>query len=96
MNDQTENIEGYEIPLYVALTQRITIAGLPRTYFYFIAIICTAITIGLKVPFVGIPLWFALHIPGVWLTNQDPYFFSVLARSTKLSIFTGRSGILEG
>ncbi len=96
MPQDEENAEGFEIPFYVALTQRVLIAGVPRAYFYIIGTICLALSLPMQAPLVGIPLWFALHLPALYLTKQDPYFLPVIIRSIKHSVFTGRSGMLEG
>jgi type IV secretory pathway TrbD component len=86
----------FEIPFYVALTQRVLIAGVPRTYFYIIGTLCLALSLPMQAPLVGIPLWFVLYIPAMVLSKNDPYFLSVIVRSIKHSVFTGMSGTLEG
>ncbi len=96
MPQNEETAEGFEIPFYVALTQCVLVAGVPRTYFYIIGTICLALSLPMQAPLVGIPLWFILHLPAFYLTKRDPYFLSVIIRSIKHSVFTGRSGTLEG
>ncbi len=88
--------EGFEIPFYVALTQRVLIAGVPRTFFYLLGTVCLALSLPMQAPMVGIPLWFVLYLPAVYLTKLDPYFLPVMLRSIKHSIFTGKDGTLEG
>lgn len=96
MTQNEEAAEGFEIPFYVALTQRVLIAGVPRTYFYLIGTVCLALSLPMQAPLVGLPLWLILYLPAVYLTKQDPYFLPVILRSIKHSIFTGRAGTLEG
>lgn len=96
MSDHEEAAPGFEIPFYVALTQRVLIAGIPRTYFYIIGTLCLALSLPMQAPFVGIPLWVLLYVPAVYLTKNDPYFLSVMIRSIKHSVFTGSGGTLEG
>ncbi len=94
---QNEDIaEGFEIPLHVALTQQVLIAGVPRMQFYIVGVVCLVITLSLHQPLVGIPLWCALHFPSVYLAKRDPYFLAVFFRSFKHSWFTRKSGGLEG
>ncbi len=96
MAQNEDTAEGFEIPFYVALTQRVLIAGVPRGFFYIISTVCLALSLPLQAPLVGVPLWFLLYLPAMYLTKQDPYFLSVIIRSIKHSIFTGRAGTLEG
>jgi type IV secretory pathway TrbD component len=96
MGQNDEAADGFEIPLYVALTQRVLIAGIPRSYFYIIGTVCLALSLPMQAPLVGIPLWFVLYLPAMYLTQLDPYFIPVFLRSVKHALFTGRDGVLEG
>ena len=93
---EEDSAPGFEIPFYTAMTQRVLVAGVPRTYFYLITTVCLALSLPLQAPLVGIPVWLALYLPGAYLTKLDPYFLPVILRSVKHAIFTGRSGVLEG
>jgi type IV secretory pathway TrbD component len=73
-------IEGLEIAFHNALSEPITIAGVPRMVAILNGTLAAVITLGLQVPWLGIPLGIGVHTIAFWLTKQDPYFFDNLRR----------------
>ncbi|WP_158912764.1 VirB3 family type IV secretion system protein [Caulobacter sp. S45] len=73
-------IEGLEIAFHNALSEPITIAGVPRMVAILNGTMAAVITLGLQVPWLGIPLGLAVHTVAFWLTKTDPYFFDHLRR----------------
>lgn len=72
--------EGYEVPVHVALTQPVLLAGVPRTFAIVVGTVGAAVAVGLQVPWVGIPLAILLHSVGYALTRRDARFFDALRR----------------
>ncbi len=77
------NIEGYEIPLHVSLTQPVLLSGVPRSFMIMNATAAAAITLGLHVWWIGIPLGVVAHGIAYYMTRRDPYFFEALRRHIK-------------
>ena len=75
-----ERVEGLEIGFHNALSEPITMAGVPRMVAILNGTLAAIITLGLQVPWLGIPLGLAVHSVAFWLTKRDPYFFEVLGR----------------
>lgn len=96
MSLEDENVEGFEIPLHVALTQRVLIWGVPRTQFYIVGVVCLVIGLSLHQPLIGGSLWLVWFFSSQFLTKRDPYFFVVFFRAFKHVLHTWRSGGLEG
>lgn len=76
----TQRVEGLEIGFHNALSEPITMAGVPRMVAILNGTLAAIITLGLQVPWLGIPLGLAVHSIAFWLTKRDPYFFDVLGR----------------
>jgi len=76
MKRETE-IEGYEVPLHLALTQPVLFAGVPRTFGILNITIGLALSLGLHVWWLGLPLGFGLHAAALALTRRDPQWFDV-------------------
>lgn len=73
-------IVGLEIGFHNALSEPITIAGVPRMVAILNGTLMAVISLGLQVPWLGLPLGLGVHAVAFWLTKQDPYFFDCLRR----------------
>lgn len=83
MASNADHIEGYEIPLHISLTQPVFLGGVPRSFMIVNATIAAAITLGLHVWWLGIPVGFAAHISAYYLTKKDAHFFEIMRRHVK-------------
>lgn len=68
---------GYQVPLHAAITQPVLFFGVPRTMGIIGLTFTLAVSLGLKVWFIGLPLGIAVHVVAVVLTRIDPYWFDV-------------------
>ena len=73
-------VEGFEIGFHSALSEPLTIGGVPRMIAVLNGTLTATMALGLQVPLIGIPLGLGIHMAAYWLTKRDPYFFDVLAR----------------
>ncbi len=69
---------GFEVPLHTALTQPMLFAGVPRTLGILGLTFTLAVSFGLRVWWVGLPLGVVVHGVAIWLTRRDPLWFDVL------------------
>ena len=67
-----EDIEGYEIPLHIALTQPVLMGGAPRTF---------AILNGT----LGFPAGALLHAAAVLMSKRDPHWFDIFRKQLRQS-----------
>lgn len=72
--------EGFRIAFHNSLSEPITIAGVPRTIAILNGTVAAIITLGLQVPWLGLPLGIGVHSLCYWLTKRDPYVFDTLKR----------------
>lgn len=72
--------DGYEVPMHTSLTSPILLAGVPREYAIMNATLAAALTLGLHVWWIGVPLGIVGHSLGAWMTKRDANFFEVLRR----------------
>lgn len=79
----TDKPEGYEVPVNLSLTQPMLMGGVPRTFAIVNGTLTAALTLGLHVWWLGLPLGFALHAAAVWLTKHDPYWFDTFKRQLR-------------
>jgi type IV secretory pathway TrbD component len=79
----TPEPEGFSVPLHQSLTNRILMAGVPRQVAIVNATLGAALSIGLHVWWLGIPLAVALHAIAYRLCRGDPYFFEVLVHHVR-------------
>lgn len=79
----TKYIEGFEIPLYVALTQPPLFFGLPRELGIFAMVVTLVITLGLRMWLVGITSGLGLYAGCMALTRYDAYWFPVFRTHLK-------------
>ena len=75
-----EEIEGYEIPLHVALTQPVLMGGAPRTFAILNGTLALVIGMGLHLWWLGFPAGLALHAAAVLMSKSDPHWFDIFRR----------------
>lgn len=75
-----ERVQGLEIFFHNALSEPVTMAGVPRMVAVLNGTLTAIIALGLQVPWLGLPLGLAVHTIAFWLTKSDPYFFDNLRR----------------
>lgn len=80
----SEKPEGFEIPLSLSLTQPVLMAGVPRPVAILTGTATAALSIGLQVWWLGIPLGLAMHAVAVALTKADPLWLDVFRRQIRL------------
>jgi type IV secretory pathway TrbD component len=73
-------VPGYEIPFHGALSEPITLAGVPRTAAVLIGTLTAVLCLGLQAPWIGLPLGLGLYAAALWATQRDPYALEVLVR----------------
>jgi type IV secretion system protein VirB3 len=76
-------IEGFEVPLHIALTQPVLLAGAPRTFAILNGTIALVIGLGLHLWWLGFPLGLLLHTVAYVLTKRDPAWFDILRRHVR-------------
>ena len=72
--------EGYRIELHTGVSAPITIGGVPRRWAILIGTCVLVISLGLKAPWLGIPLGIALWAGCYAITKDDPQLFEVAKR----------------
>lgn len=75
--------DGFEIPLSLALTQPVLLAGVPRSVAILSGTATAALSLGLQVWWLGIPLGLAMHAIAVALTKADPLWLDVFRRQIR-------------
>ncbi len=80
---QPSDIEGFEVPIHQSLTQPILVVGVPRSFAIANFSLSAALTLGLGVWWLGIPIGFALHVVAAALTRHDPLWFEVIRRHVR-------------
>src|SRR5450432_772628 len=78
-----EEIEGYEVPLHVALTQPILMGGAPRTFAILNGTVALVIGMGLHLWWLGFPAGAALHMTAVLMSKRDPHWFDIFRRHVR-------------
>lgn len=79
MTDPTE-VEGFEVPLHLSLTQPILIMGAPRALAILNLTFSAALTLGLHRWLLGVFLGVTVHTAAAAFTQRDPLWFEVLRR----------------
>ncbi|MEW6596967.1 MAG: VirB3 family type IV secretion system protein [Pseudomonadota bacterium] len=72
--------DGFRIELHTQISAPITLGGVPRNLAILVGTIALVISLGLKAPFLGIPLGIGLWAVSYALTKDDPHFFEALKR----------------
>ena len=71
-------IDGYEVPLHLALTQPVLFAGVPRAFGILNVVVSLVVALGLHVWWLGLPVGFAVHGVAMFMTKRDPAWFDIL------------------
>lgn len=82
--DRPDKPEGYEIPLNLSLTQPVLMAGVPRAVAIINGTAAAALSLGLQVWWLGIPLGLCMHATSVALTKADPRWLDIFRRQIRL------------
>lgn len=77
------DVPGFEIAFHGALSEPITIAGVPRRAAILIGTLTAVMGLGLQVPWIGLPLGAGLYGLTFWACQRDPYVLDVLARHVR-------------
>ena len=81
------DIEGYEVPLHVALTQPPLFAGVPRAFGIMSLVLTLVVTAGLHMWWLGLPAGLVLHGVSVALTRHDACWLQVFRAHLKQPTF---------
>src|SRR3546814_18657677 len=81
------SIDGFEVPLYRALTEPILLGGAPRGIAILNGTLAAAMGLGLQQWNAGLLLWLAGHSLAVFAANRDPDFASVLSRHLRQQVY---------
>lgn len=73
-------LPGFELPFHGALSDPITIAGVPRTAAILIGTLTAVLALGLQAPWIGAPVGLMLYGMALAATRRDPYALDILAR----------------
>ena len=79
----SRNIEGYEVPLYSALTQPPLFAGVPREFGIITLVVTLVVTLGLNMWWIGAIGGSALYALAAVLTRQDSCWLLVFRNHLK-------------
>jgi type IV secretory pathway TrbD component len=72
--------EGYRVELHTQVSAPVTIGGVPRQWAIMIGTAVLVVSLGLKMPFIGVPMGMALWAVCYAITKDDPYFFEAARR----------------
>lgn len=87
MARETSEMEGYQIPLYAALTQPQLFAGVPRELGILTLTLTLLLTIGLHLWWIGATAGLIAHGICVALTRRDPHWLPVFRAHLKQPTF---------
>ena len=79
--------DGFEIGFHSALSEPLTLAGVPRMIAILNGTLTAILALGLQAPWIGIPLGLALHAGAYWVTRRDPYAFDILRRHLRQTAY---------
>ena len=74
------DIDGFEVPLHLSLTEPILLGGAPRAIAIVNGTIAAALGLGLQMWLAGVVLWIVGHSLAVFAAKRDPDFATVLIR----------------
>lgn len=75
-----EPVAGFYAPVRRSLTEPILLGGAPRALAILNGTLAGAVGFGLRLWIVGLALWLAGHLIGVWAARRDPAFVDVARR----------------
>ena len=78
-----QDLPGFEIPFHGALSEPITIAGVPRQAAILIGALTAILCLALQTPWIGLPLGLTLYVAAAWAARKDPYVLDILARHVR-------------
>jgi type IV secretory pathway TrbD component len=78
-----EEIEGYEIPLHVSLTQPVLMGGAPRTFAILNGTVALVVGMGLHLWWLGFPAGALLHAAAVLMSKRDPHWFDIFRKQLR-------------
>ncbi len=78
-----EEIEGYEIPLHVSLTQPVLMGGVPRTFSILNGTMALVVGMGLHLWWLGFPAGALLHAAAVLMSKRDPHWFDIFRKQLR-------------
>ena len=73
-------LPGFEIGFHGALSDPITLAGVPRLAAILIGALTAILALGLQAPVIGVPLGLLLYGVALAMAKRDPYVFDILRR----------------
>jgi type IV secretory pathway TrbD component len=76
-------VNGFEIAFHSALSEPVTLGGVPRMVAIGIGTLTAVLVLGLQTPWIGIPLGLALHAGAYAISRRDAYAFDVLRRHVR-------------
>lgn len=71
---------GYRVELHTQISTPITLGGVPRQWAIMIGTVVLVVSLGLKAPYLGLPLGALIWAGAYAITKDDPYFFEVAKR----------------
>jgi type IV secretion system protein TrbD len=83
----SEDLENYRLPLRTSLTRPILLGGVPRGFAILNFTVGAAVGLGLQQPFIGVPLWLAMHGAAAWAATRDPWFLDTWPRHLAKPLF---------
>ena len=72
--------EGYRVELHSQISAPITMGGVPRQWAIMIGTTVLVVSLGLKAPYVGVPMGLALWAAAYAVTKDDSHVFEVAKR----------------
>ncbi|MFN3353565.1 MAG: VirB3 family type IV secretion system protein [Brevundimonas sp.] len=72
--------EGWDLPLAGALTEPVTLAGLPRDYAILMGTVALVLGLALRIWWLGLLWWAVAHAVGLFAVRRDRRLFEVLRR----------------
>jgi type IV secretory pathway TrbD component len=72
-------MDGYEIPVYRALTQPVLLGGVPRQFAILNWTLAAGLGFGLQ-SWYAVPICIILHLAAAETTKRDPHFMDCLRR----------------
>jgi type IV secretion system protein TrbD len=72
--------EGFRIELHTQISAPVTLGGVPRLAAIVIGTVALVVSLGLKAPYLGIPLGLGLWGISYRLTKDDPHLFETVRR----------------
>lgn len=71
---------GWDLPVAGALTDPVTVAGMPRDYAILMGTIALMLGLALRIWWLGLLWWAIAHAVGLYAARADKRFFNVLRR----------------